>query len=42
MKKLKQTNEISVFSMLKKQLTEFKPMKMLDFQDKMLNNDKYD
>ena len=41
MKKLKQTSEISVFSMLKKQLAEFKPMKLVDFQDKMLNNDKY-
>jgi len=42
MKKLKQTSEISVFSMLKKQLAEFRPMKVVDFQDKMLNNDKYD
>ena len=41
MKKLKQTSEISVFSMLKKQLAEFRPMKVVDFQDKMLNNDKY-
>lgn len=42
MKNLNQVNKVSVFSMLKKQLTEFKPMKLVDFQDKMLNNDKYD
>jgi len=42
MKKLKQTNEVSLFSMLRNQLTEFKPLKLVDFQDKMLNNDKYD
>lgn len=42
MKKLNYTDEISVFSLLKKQITDFKPMKLLDFQNKMLNNDKYD
>lgn len=41
MKKLKKTNDSNVFSTLRKELTEFKPMKLLDFQDKMLNNDKY-
>lgn len=41
MKKLSDVNEVSVFSILRKQLTEFKPMKLVDFQDKMLNNDKY-
>jgi len=42
MKKLNYTDEISVFSLLRKQITNFEPMKLLDFQDKMLNNDKYD
>jgi len=41
MKKLNYTDEISVFSLLRKQITEFKPLKLLDFQDKMLNNVKY-
>jgi len=41
MKNLSGVNEIGIFSMLRKQLTEFKPMKIVDFQDKMLNNDKY-
>ena len=41
MEKLSDVNEVSVFSMLRKQLTEFKPLKLVDFQDKMLNNDKY-
>jgi len=41
MKKLNYTDEISVFSLLRKQITNFEPMKLLDFQDKMLNNDKY-
>jgi len=41
MKKLGDVKEVSVFSMLRKQLTEFKPLKIVDFQDKMLNNDKY-
>lgn len=42
MKKLKKANDVNVFSTLRKELTEFKPTKLLDFQDKMLNNDKYD
>lgn len=41
MKKLNYTNEISVFSLLRKQITDFKPLKLVDFQNKMLNNDKY-
>lgn len=42
MKKLNYTDEISVFSLLKKQITDFEPMKLLAIQDQMLNNDKYD
>lgn len=42
MKKLNYTDEISVFSLLKKQITDFEPMKLLAIKDKMLNNDKYD
>ncbi len=41
MKKLGKTDEISVFSLLRKQITEFEPMKLLAIQDKMLNNVKY-
>ena len=41
MKRLGKTNEISVFSLLREQITDFEPLKLLDFQDKMLNNDKY-
>ena len=41
MKKLNGANEVSVFSMLRKQLAEFKPMKLLDFQNRLLNNVKY-
>lgn len=41
MKKLNYTDEISVFSLLRKQITEFGPLKLLAIQDQMLNNDKY-
>lgn len=41
MKKLNYTDEISVFSLLRKQITKFEPLKLVDLQDKMLNNDKY-
>lgn len=32
----------SPFTLLREHLTTFEPLKLLDFQDKMLNNDKYD
>jgi hypothetical protein len=41
MKKLGKTDEISVFSLLRKQITDFEPLKLLAIKDKMLNNDKY-
>ncbi len=41
MKKLGKTDEISVFSLLRKQITEFVPVKLLAIQNKMLNNVKY-
>jgi hypothetical protein len=41
MKGLGKTDEVSVFSLLRKQITEFEPLKLLAIQDKMLNNDKY-
>lgn len=42
MKGLGNTNEISVFSLLREQITKFEPLKLLANQDKMINNDKYD
>jgi len=42
MKKLKQTDEISVFSMLREKITKFEPLRLLANQDEMLNNDKYE
>ena len=41
MKGLDNINETSVFSLLKKQVTTFEPLKLVDFQGKMINNDKY-
>lgn len=41
MKKLNHTDEISVFSLLRKQITDFEPLKLLAIQNEMLNNDKY-
>ena len=41
MKQLKTTNEPVVFSLLRKEITAFKPLRLVDFQDKMINNDKY-
>jgi len=41
MKALGNTDEVSVFSLLRKQITEFEPLKLLAIQNKMLNNDKY-
>jgi len=41
MKKLKQADEINVFSMLREKIMKFEPLKLLANQDKMLNNDKY-
>lgn len=42
MKKLNYTDEINVFSLLRRQITTFEPMKLLANSSKMLNNDKYD
>ena len=42
MKGLGKTDEVSVFSLLRKQIAEFEPLKLLAIQDQMLNNDKYD
>ena len=42
MKQLNKINEVSVFSMLRENLTKFEPIKLLANQDEMLNNDKYD
>ena len=41
MKQFKKAGEISVFSMLKDEITKFEPLRLLASQDKMLNNDKY-
>lgn len=41
MKRLDKTDKISVFSLLRKQITKFEPLKLLAFQNKMLNNVKY-
>jgi len=42
MKQLKTTNEPSIFNLLHNELSVFKPLKLLDFEDQMLNNDKYE
>lgn len=42
MKGLGNTDEISVFSLLRKQINTFEPLKLLANNGKMLNNDKYD
>ena len=42
MKNLSNVDEPSVFSLLRKQITDFEPLKLLAIQDQMLNNDKYD
>jgi hypothetical protein len=41
MKTLTQTDEPSVFSLLREKINKFEPLKLLAIQDKMLNNDKY-
>ena len=41
MQKLKTAKIPSVFTLLRKEITTFKPLKLLDFQDQMINNDKY-
>jgi len=41
MKKLNYKSVKSVFSLLREQIDIFEPVKLLAFQDKMLNNDKY-
>lgn len=41
MKALTQTDEPSVFSLLREQINKFEPLKLLAIQDKMLNNVKY-
>ena len=33
--------EVDTFAVLRNALTEFKPLKLVDFQEQMLNNDKY-
>lgn len=42
MKALTQTDEPSIFSLLREQINKFEPLKLLAIQDQMLNNDKYD
>jgi len=42
MKGFGNTDEVSVFSLLRKQITDFEPLKLLANQAIMLNNDKYD
>lgn len=42
MKDLGNTDEVSVFSLLRKQINTFEPLKLLANNGKMLNNDKYD
>ena len=41
MKGFGSTDEVSVFSLLRKQINVFEPLKLVDFQEQMLNNDKY-
>jgi hypothetical protein len=41
MKRWSKIDEISVFSLLRNQIKEFRPLKLLEIQNKMLNNDKY-
>lgn len=42
MKAFTQIDEPNIFSLLKEQINKFEPLKLVDFQNKMLNNDKYD
>lgn len=35
-------SNFSAFQIIRNSIEEFKPLKLLDFQDKMINNDKYD
>lgn len=42
MKNLSVIDEVSIFSLLRKQINDFEPLKLLANQDIMLNNDKYD
>jgi len=42
MKELKVADEPSVFNLLRKAITTFTPLRLLDFQGNMTNNDKYD
>jgi len=42
MKRLKQTDEVGVFSLLRDEITKFEPLRLLANQDEMLNNVKYD
>jgi len=41
MQKLKTAEIPSIFTLLRKEITIFKPLKLFDFQDQMINNDKY-
>lgn len=41
MKKLKRADEISVFALLRDEITKFEPLKLFANQDEMLNNVKY-
>ena len=41
MKELNYPQEVGTFSVLRNALTEFRPLKLVDFRDGMLNNDKY-
>jgi len=41
MKRLDNTDKVSVFSLLRKQIAEFEPLKLVAIQNEMINNDKY-
>lgn len=41
LKKFRQTNDVSVFALLRKQISEFQPLKFTEKQSIMLNKDKY-
>lgn len=41
MRELNYPQAVDTFSVLRNALTEFKPLKLVDFQNKMINNDKY-
>lgn len=41
-KKIKTPPTKSPFEVIRRHLTSFKPFKLVDFQDRMINNDKYD